>query len=61
MKSTGVYPSVRVDAAGRGVVSHAGGVLLTETVRASGLHRALSPWRWGRAVCTTRANTSAEP
>jgi hypothetical protein len=49
VKPTGVYPSVRVDAAGRGVVSSAGGVLLTETVRVSGLGVALSaalaPWR----------------
>ncbi len=48
MKPTVVYPSVRVDAAGRGVVSMAGGVLLVETVRATGLDRALSvaltPW-----------------
>jgi hypothetical protein len=44
-----VYPTVRVDAAVRGVVSSAGGLLLTETVRASGLGEALSaalsPWR----------------
>jgi hypothetical protein len=49
VKPTGVYPSVRVDAAGRGVVSSAGGLLLTETVRVSGLGLALSaalaPWR----------------
>ncbi len=54
MMITGVYPSVRVDAAGLGVVSHAGGLLLTETVRVSGLGRALSvalvPWRPARAV-----------
>jgi len=42
VQSTGVYPSVRVDVAGRGVVSSAGGVLLTETVRVSGLGRRLS-------------------
>ena len=35
-KRTGFYPRVRVDTAGSGVVSQAGGVLLTETVRASG-------------------------
>lgn len=49
MKSTGPYPSVRVDAAGAGVVSQAGGVLLLEALRVSGLDRALSaallPWR----------------
>ena len=42
VQRTGVYPSVRVDTAGRGVVSSAGGVLLTETVRVSGLGRELS-------------------
>ncbi len=49
MKPTGVYPSVPIDAAGRGVVSSAGALLLTETVRVSGLGAALSealaPWR----------------
>ncbi len=54
MKTTALYPSVRVDTAGRGIVSHAGGLMLTETVRASGLGQALSValarWRPGRAV-----------
>ncbi|MEV0796184.1 IS1380 family transposase [Kribbella sp. NPDC050281] len=49
MKTTGLYPCVRVDAAGSGVVSQAGGLLLTEAVRASGLvaelSRVLAPWR----------------
>jgi len=49
VKPTGVYPSVRVDSAGRGVASSAGGLLLTETVRASGLgaglSAALARWR----------------
>ncbi len=36
-KRSGLYPHVHVDAAGSGVVSQAGGVLLLETVRASGL------------------------
>jgi hypothetical protein len=48
VKTTGVYPSVPVDAAGRGIVSHAGGTLLAETVRATGLDHALvaalAPW-----------------
>ncbi len=48
-KRSGFYPRVRVDAAGSGVVSHAGGVALVETVRVSGLDRglsqALAPWR----------------
>ncbi len=41
-KTTGFYPGIRVDGAGRGVVSQAGGTLLTATIRASGLDRALS-------------------
>jgi hypothetical protein len=53
-ESTGLYPSVRTDAAGSGVVSHAGAVLLVDTVRAAGLDRALSaglePWRKPTAV-----------
>jgi DDE family transposase len=48
-KTIGFYPSVRVDAAGSGVVSQAGGVLLTNAVRAGGLDgelpRVLAPWR----------------
>jgi len=49
-KSTSLYPSVRVDrTAVRGVVSQAGAVVLTETIRRAGLDRALSdglaPWR----------------
>jgi len=54
VQSTGVYPSVRVDAGGRGVVSSAGGVLLTETVLICGLGRVLSqelsPWRSSAAT-----------
>jgi hypothetical protein len=46
--SSGLFPRVRVDASGSGVVSQAGGVLLVETIRASGLDLALStalrPW-----------------
>jgi hypothetical protein len=53
-ESTGLYPRVRTDAAGTGVVSHAGAVLLTDTVRAAGLDRALSValerWRKPTAV-----------
>ena len=48
MNTTGFYPRVLVDADGAGVVSHAGGLLLIETVRAAGLDRlltsALEPW-----------------
>jgi hypothetical protein len=47
--STGFYPSVRVDSAGDGVVSQAGGLVLARTVHASGLgaglSEALGPWR----------------
>jgi hypothetical protein len=54
MKATGSYPRIQVDTAGPGVVSHAGGALLVETVRASGLDRALSAglarWRKPNAV-----------
>jgi hypothetical protein len=49
MRTTGLYPCVRVDAAGSGVVSQAGGLLLIEAVRVSGLgaelSRALAPCR----------------
>ncbi|HKT56500.1 MAG TPA: IS1380 family transposase [Microbacterium sp.] len=54
MKTTGVYPCVRVDTADVPAIGQAGGVLLTETVRAAGLDRALSavlsPWRKPLAV-----------
>jgi hypothetical protein len=53
-ESTGLYPRVRTDAAGTGVVSHAGSVLLLDTIRAAGLDRALSAalerWRRPNAV-----------
>ena len=48
-KRSGLYPHVRVDAADVPAVAHAGGVLLTRTVRVSGLdvalREALRPWR----------------
>lgn len=48
-KRSGLYPHVRVDAADVSAVAHAGGVLLTRTVRVSGLdvalREALRPWR----------------
>ncbi|MBO0808785.1 MAG: IS1380 family transposase [Actinobacteria bacterium] len=48
-KRSGFYPSLAVDTAGANVVSQAGGLLLTETIRAVGLDRALAsalrPWR----------------
>jgi hypothetical protein len=53
-KSTGSYPRLKVDVSGHGVVGHAGGVLLTETVRAARLDTVLSaavaPWRKRLAV-----------
>jgi len=49
-KRSGLYPRVSVDAAGVGVVSHAGSVVLTETARVTGLDRDLSRAlaRWER-------------
>ena len=48
-KTTGFYPRVKVDTSVSGAVGQAGGVLLTETVAATGLGRelsvALAPWR----------------
>ena len=54
MKSSGFYPRPRVDAAGSGLVSHAGAVALTETVRAVGLDVALSAalTRWHKPFAT---------
>ncbi len=53
-KRIGFYPRVRAEGGGRGVVSQAGAVLLVETVRKTGLDRAISaglaPWRRQRAV-----------
>jgi hypothetical protein len=53
-KLIGSYPRVRVQGDGGAVVSQAGGVLLVETVRKTGLDTAISaalePWRKQRAV-----------
>ena len=53
-KRSGFYPCPVVDTAGSMVVSQAGAVLLTETVRAVGLDQALTaalaPWRSPHAV-----------
>jgi hypothetical protein len=53
-KRTGLYPGVRVDGAGSGVVSSAGGLLVVEAVRVSGLgvglSKALARWRKPAAV-----------
>jgi hypothetical protein len=54
VKRIGLYPRVRADTNGAGVVSQAGGVVLVETVRAAGLDRALSMalarWRKPMAI-----------
>jgi DDE family transposase len=53
-KRSGFYPCPAVDTAGSNVVSQAGGLLLTETIRAVGLDQALSAamtrWRHPNAV-----------
>jgi hypothetical protein len=53
-KRIGSYPRVRVGGGGRTVVSQAGGILLVETVRKTGLDQAIStaltPWHRPRAV-----------
>lgn len=41
MTRTGLCPYVRVQGDGRGAVSQAGGVLLVETVRKSGLDQSI--------------------
>jgi hypothetical protein len=58
--TTGFYPRVQVDTGGTGVVSHAGGLLLTETVRTIGPGRLLSTAleRWHKPLATiTRARS----
>ena len=42
MQTTGLYPRVHIDTARVAAVGQAGGVLLTETIRAAGLDWALS-------------------
>lgn len=53
-KRIGSYPRVRVEGGGRAVVSQAGGILLVETARKTGLDEAISAalaqWRKSRAV-----------
>ncbi len=53
-KTTRFYPRVQVDTTGCAAVRQAGGVLLTDTIRAAGLDRALSEalarWRKPTAV-----------
>jgi len=54
VKSIGCYPRVRVDTSRVAAVGQAGGVLLTETVRVSGLDQALSAGlsRWRKPLAT---------
>jgi len=53
-KRSGLYPRIQVDTTASGAVGQAGGVLLTETIAATGLGAALSaalePWRKPFAV-----------
>jgi hypothetical protein len=53
-KTTGAYPRVRLDTTDNAAVGQAGGVVLVETIRASGLDTALTaalrPWRKPLAV-----------
>lgn len=54
MNSTASHRKITVSADGRGLVSHSGGLLLTQTLRITGLDKDLSQqlerWRPGRAV-----------
>ncbi|MEU0566964.1 transposase [Nonomuraea sp. NPDC005983] len=54
MNSTASRRKITVSADGRGLVSHAGGLLLLQTLRITGLDKALSQrlerWRPGRAI-----------
>jgi hypothetical protein len=56
--TTGFYPRVRVDGTGKGVVSQAGGSLLTEVVRVSGLDRF---WRLGWRLGASRWQSMIRP
>ncbi|WP_406739693.1 IS1380 family transposase [Streptomyces atratus] len=53
-KRIGSYPRVRIEGGSQSVVSQAGGVLLVETIRKTGLDTAISaalaPWRKARTV-----------
>ena len=53
-QTTGFYPRLKVDTSASGAVGQAGGVVLTETITATGLGRelsaALAPWRKPLAV-----------
>jgi len=62
VKSTGAYPRAHVDAADVPAVGHAGGVLLTETIRATGLDRALSEvlGRWRKPLTDERSKLGCD-
>jgi hypothetical protein len=53
-KRSGFYPCPGVDTAGSNVVSHAGGLLLTETIRTVGLDKQL------QAITTLRARAAPD-
>ncbi|MCI1747344.1 MAG: hypothetical protein LKI24_04075 [Acidipropionibacterium sp.] len=54
MKTTGSYPRLHIDTATIPAVGQAGGILLTETIRAAGLDRELSMAlsRWAKPLAT---------
>ena len=64
VNNTGLYPRVRVDSADVPAVGHAGGVMLTETVRVTGLDPAvdtvttLQRGRGGRWLARCRGTSS---
>ena len=58
-KRSGLNPCVRVDAAGAGVVSQAGAVVLVETARTTGLDRDLSQ-ALGSPTAVPQADSACE-
>jgi hypothetical protein len=54
MKTTGSYPRLHIDTATIPAIGQAGGILLTETIRASGLDTELSAAlsRWAKPLAT---------
>jgi hypothetical protein len=63
VKSTGSYPRVHVDTAKVTAVGQAGGILLTETIRAAGLDRALSEAlsRWRKPLAVHDPGNASPP
>ena len=54
---TGLYPRLQVDTARCSAVGQAGGVLLAETIRTSGLGRVGCRRRWRRGASRSRSTT----